>query len=35
MPWWGWALVIVAAVAIGGLAGAAAILLYIGRGLFG
>jgi hypothetical protein len=31
MPWWGWALVIAAALVVGGLIGAAAILAYIGQ----
>ena len=34
MPWWGIALIVVGCLAVGGLIGAAAILIYIGKGMW-
>jgi len=35
MPWWAWVLVLVASHALGALIGAAAALIYVGRGMWG
>jgi len=35
MPWWAWVLVAVAAAGVGAVIGGAAMLLYVGRGMWG
>lgn len=35
MPWWGWVLIVLGSMAVGGLIASAAVLLYIGKGMRG